>query len=69
MGFEVPLRRWLTGALRDWADDLLSEERLRRQGWLNAPLVAQCWREHRSGAKNWQTELWHALMFQAWLKD
>ena len=69
MGFEVPLRRWLTGALQDWADDLLSEERLRRQGWLNAPLVAQCWREHRSGAKNWQTELWHALMFQAWLKD
>ncbi|CAA7620844.1 asparagine synthase (glutamine-hydrolyzing) [Magnetospirillum sp. SS-4] len=68
MGFEVPLRRWLAGALRDWADDLLSEDRLRRQGWLNAPLVARCWREHRSGAKNWQTEIWHALMFQAWLE-
>ena len=67
MGFEVPLRRWLTGQLRDWADDLLSEDRLRRQGHLNAALVAQCWREHRSGAKNWQNEIWHALMFQAWL--
>ncbi|BAE52824.1 Asparagine synthase [Paramagnetospirillum magneticum AMB-1] len=68
MGFEVPLRRWLNGPLRDWADDLLSEERLRRQGHLNAALVAQCWREHRSGAKNWQNEMWHALMFQAWLE-
>jgi asparagine synthase (glutamine-hydrolysing) len=68
MGFEVPLRRWLTGRLKDWADDLLSEERLRRQGWMNAALVARCWSEHRSGAKNWQTEIWHALMLQAWIE-
>ncbi|EME71171.1 asparagine synthase [Paramagnetospirillum caucaseum] len=68
MGFEVPLRRWLSGPLRGWADDLLSEDRLRRQGWLDAGLVARCWSEHRSGAKNWQNEMWHALMFQAWLE-
>ncbi|CAA7611578.1 Asparagine synthetase [Candidatus Terasakiella magnetica] len=69
MGFEVPVGRWLKGRLKDWADDLLSEDRLKRQGWLNASLVAGCWREHRSGAKNWQTEIWHALMFQAWLEE
>ncbi|SEH49256.1 asparagine synthase (glutamine-hydrolyzing) [Magnetospirillum fulvum] len=68
MGFEVPVGKWLNGRLRPWADDMLSEARLSRQGWLNAPLVAQCWREHRSGAKSWQTELWHVLMFQAWLE-
>jgi asparagine synthase (glutamine-hydrolysing) len=68
MGFEVPLRRWLTGELKGWADDLLSEERLRGQGWLDAARVAACWREHRAGAKNWQNEMWHALMFQAWLE-
>ena len=67
MGFEIPLRRWLNGSLRDWADDLLAEDRLRRQGWLDAKLVARCWSEHRSGAKNWQSEIWHALMLQAWL--
>ena len=69
MGFEVPVGRWLRGRLRDWADDLLSEDRLRRQGYLDAALVSRCWREHRSGAKNWQSELWHALMFQAWLES
>ncbi|MFD2233657.1 asparagine synthase (glutamine-hydrolyzing) [Phaeospirillum tilakii] len=67
MGFEVPVGRWLRGGLRSWADDLLSEARLDRQGWLDAGLVARCWREHRSGAKTWQTELWHVLMFQCWL--
>jgi len=68
MGFEVPVGRWLKGKLGSWADDLLSEDRLRHQGLLNAGLVSQCWREHRSGAKNWQNEIWHALMLQAWLE-
>lgn len=69
MGFEVPIGRWLQGKLRDWADDLLSEDLLKRQGWLNAPLIARCWRDHRSGTKSWQTELWHVLMFQSWLNS
>ncbi|RAU23855.1 asparagine synthase (glutamine-hydrolyzing) [Paramagnetospirillum kuznetsovii] len=67
MGFEVPLRRWLAGKLGDWADDLLSEDRLRHQGWLDAPKVAACWREQRSGAKSRRNEIWHALMLQAWI--
>lgn len=69
MGFEVPLGRWLTGRLKSWADDLLDESRLRRQGLLNAGLVASCWRDQRSGRKTWHNELWHALMFQAWLEN
>ncbi|MBF0326489.1 MAG: asparagine synthase (glutamine-hydrolyzing) [Alphaproteobacteria bacterium] len=69
MGFEVPIGRWLTGRLKGWADDLLDEGRLRSQGLLNAPMVSACWRDHRLGAKNWQTELWHALMFQAWFES
>lgn len=67
MGFEVPVGRWLRGGLRAWADDLLSEERLNRQGWLDTKLISRCWQEHRRGAKSWQTELWHVLMFQCWL--
>jgi asparagine synthase (glutamine-hydrolysing) len=68
MGFEVPIGRWLNGQLRDWAGDLLNEDRLRRQGLLDAGLIGACWRDHRGGAKNWQTQLWHALMFQAWFE-
>lgn len=68
MGFEVPLARWLTGRLKGWADDLLAADTLKRQGLLNVPVVSGCWRDHRGGAKNWSTELWHILMFQAWLE-
>lgn len=67
MGFEVPIGSWLRGCLKGWADDLLSEERLARQGFLDAGLVAGLWRDHRSGRKAWSTELWNALMFQSWL--
>lgn len=67
MGFTAPIGEWLRGRLKDWAGDLLSEERLKRQGFLDAALVSRCWREHLGGRKNWQNELWHALMFQAWL--
>jgi asparagine synthase (glutamine-hydrolysing) len=67
MGFEVPIGRWLNGKLRGWADDLLAEDTVKRQGLLDAAVVSRCWRDHRSGAKNWSTELWHILMFQAWL--
>jgi asparagine synthase (glutamine-hydrolysing) len=68
MGFEVPVGRWLSSSLKEWAGDLLDQGRLRRQGYLDANMVASCWCDHRDGAKNWQTELWHALMFQAWLE-
>ncbi|MGE5505846.1 MAG: asparagine synthase (glutamine-hydrolyzing) [Actinomycetota bacterium] len=67
MGFEVPVGRWLSGSLKDWAGDLLSEDRLRRQGYLDAGLVAGRWRDHLAGRKTMANELWHALMFQAWL--
>jgi asparagine synthase (glutamine-hydrolysing) len=68
MGFGVPLDSWLRGPLRDWAEALLDEGRLRREGYLNAAAVRQKWTQHLSGACDWHYHLWDLLMFQAWLE-
>ena len=68
-GFGVPLDAWLRGPLRDWAEDLLDESRIRSEGLLNAQLIRLKWEEHLSGKRNWHQWLWNVLMFQAWLEN
>jgi len=68
MGFGVPIGVWLCGPLREWAEELISEKRLKSDGFFNPSLVRQKWNEHLTGKHNWQHQLWSVLMFQAWLE-
>ena len=69
MGFGIPLDSWLRGPLREWAEELLDEDRLRREGYFHSASIREKWHEHLSGRRNWQYWLWNVLMFQAWLRQ
>jgi asparagine synthase (glutamine-hydrolysing) len=58
MGFAPPVDHWISGPLRDWAEDLLSPQSLSKSGV-----------DHLSGARNHRDSLWIALMFQSWFRD
>ncbi len=66
-GFNVPIGAWLTGPLRDWAQDLLDRSKLQRTGFFDSGRVESCWQEHLSGRRDRASELWAVLMVQAWL--
>jgi asparagine synthase (glutamine-hydrolysing) len=66
-GFAVPLETWLRGPLRDWAETLLDDSRMRREGLLDAARVRQHWRDLLAGERHLQNDLWGVLTLQAWL--
>jgi asparagine synthase (glutamine-hydrolysing) len=66
-GFNVPIGAWLTGPLRDWAQDLLDRSKIQSTGFFDARRVEACWQEHLSGRRDRASELWAVLMVQAWL--
>jgi asparagine synthase (glutamine-hydrolysing) len=68
MGFGVPIRDWLRGGLKDWASDLLSEDRIKAEGYLDAGKVSRLWGSHLKGYVDHKYILWNVLMFQAWME-
>ena len=67
-GFTPPVDKWLRGPLRDWAEAMLSEHRLKQEGFLEAKRVRQTWESYLTGRSDAKYHLWSILMFQSWLE-
>ena len=65
-GFSVPLDDWLRGPLRPWASDLLSPDRLERQGLFNSGWSPGSGMSISTRRRNHGFWLWTVLMAQGW---
>ena len=66
MGFGIPVGPWLRGPLQEWAEDLLSENSLKRHGLFNPAPIRKRWKEHLAGTHDRTRSLWTIMMFQIW---
>ncbi len=68
-GFAMPIGMWLRNELRPWAEDLLSNSLIRKQGYLQPELIQKLWKQHLSEKFDHTNRLWTILMWQAWLQE
>lgn len=69
MGFGIPMSDWLRGPLRCWAEDLLSEQKLSRDGLFDAVKVRQLWKLMQENRGCWEHHIWSVLVFQSWYDE
>ena len=67
-GFSIPIDKWLRGELFNWADCLLSEEKLNELNILNFQSIHKLWQDHILLKANHGQQLWTILMLQSWLE-
>ena len=65
-GFGVPIDHWFRGELRQFARDVLLDERARTRGYFEMAAVEQLLREHASGQANWHFQIWNLMMLELW---
>ena len=68
-GFSIPISKWLEDpALREWAENLLNESKLKAQGILNPEVVRKIWTDYTQRGI-YRIQIWYILMFQQWYID
>lgn len=66
-GFAVPIAEWCrTGKLREWMEDSLSEERIRREGILDAKIVNKIKKEFVKTGRNSRL-IWYLCVYEQWI--
>jgi asparagine synthase (glutamine-hydrolysing) len=66
-GFGVPVARWMKSELAPALRDELAEDKLRREGLLDAAAVQRILADHLSGRRDRRKQLWTLFVLERWL--
>jgi asparagine synthase (glutamine-hydrolysing) len=66
-GFGVPIAKWVKGPLKELFEDLLSPDRIKREGFLNPEYVTSLLQDHLHNTKDNRKQLWTLLVWELWL--
>ena len=66
-GFGVPIAKWVKGPLKELFGDLLSADRIRREGFLNPEYVSSLLQDHLQNKKDNRKQLWTLLVWELWV--
>jgi asparagine synthase (glutamine-hydrolysing) len=67
-GFGAPVDYWLAHDLKEMVHDLLSESQTRKRGVFRPEAVRRFVDEHRSGRRDWSSQLWQFLTIELWMQ-
>lgn len=62
----MPMKHWLSHEWNGLMHELLSAERLTREGLFDARYAERLMREHEAGTHNHSHLLWALMVFQLW---
>jgi asparagine synthase (glutamine-hydrolysing) len=66
-GFGVPIAKWVKGPLKELFEDLLSSDRIKREGFLNPEYVTTLLQDHLVNKKDNRKQLWTLLVWELWV--
>ncbi len=65
-GFSIPIKNWLKEDLKPMMMDILSPEKIKREGFFNTDFVEKLKQEHLQGVENHSHRLWALMIFGKW---
>jgi len=65
-GFGIPISKWMRGELKDWVNDILSDEILNKHNLFDKKVISKVKEDHFKGLANNEHKLWSILQFNQW---
>ena len=66
-GFGIPIAKWIQGPLATYIRDVLSSDRIRRDGIFSAEAIDKLLAEHHNGKADHRKPIWSLLAFHLWM--